>query len=197
MLRDNQKYNLSLADFIAPTDAGIADWLGGFVVTMGDGPDTKAKIFEKKHDDYSAIMVKALGDRLAEAFAEQMHLKVRKEIWGYQKMENLNNEALIAEQYSGIRPAPGYPACPDHTEKNILFQLLDATNLTGVKLTENFAMLPASTVSGLYFAHPKSRYFGVGKIGFDQVKDYAKRKQKPASEIERWLSPNLGYDINN
>jgi 5-methyltetrahydrofolate--homocysteine methyltransferase len=197
MLRDNQKYNLSLADFIAPTDAGIADWLGGFVVTMGDGPDTKAKIFEKKHDDYSAIMVKALGDRLAEAFAEQMHLKVRKEIWGYQKMENLNNEALIAEQYSGIRPAPGYPACPDHTEKNILFQLLDATNLTGVKLTENFAMLPASTVSGLYFAHPKSRYFGVGKIGFDQVKDYAKRKQKPASEIERWLSPNLGYDIND
>ena len=197
MLRDNQKYNLSLADFIAPTDAGIADWLGGFVVTMGDGPDTKAKIFEKKHDDYSAIMVKALGDRLAEAFAEQIHLKVRKEIWGYQKMENLNNEALIAEQYSGIRPAPGYPACPDHTEKNILFQLLDATNLTGVKLTENFAMLPASTVSGLYFAHPKSRYFGVGKIGFDQVKDYAKRKQKPASEIERWLSPNLGYDINN
>ena len=197
MLRDNQKYNLSLADFIAPTDAGIADWLGGFVVTMGDGPDTKAKIFEKKHDDYSAIMVKALGDRLAEAFAEQMHLKVRKEIWGYQTMENLNNEALIAEQYSGIRPAPGYPACPDHTEKNILFQLLDATNLTGVKLTENFAMLPASTVSGLYFAHPKSRYFGVGKIGFDQVKDYAKRKQKPASEIERWLSPNLGYDINN
>ncbi len=197
MLRDNQKYNLSLADFIAPADAGIADWLGGFVVTMGDGPDTKAKIFEKKHDDYSAIMVKALGDRLAEAFAEQMHLKVRKEIWGYQKMENLNNEALIAEQYSGIRPAPGYPACPDHTEKNILFQLLDATNLTGVKLTENFAMLPASTVSGLYFAHPKSRYFGVGKIGFDQVKDYAKRKQKPASEIERWLSPNLGYDIND
>ena len=193
MKRNGQRKNLSLADFIAPSENDITDWLGGFIVTIGEGPDKRSKIFEEEQDDYSAIMVKALGDRLAEAFAELMHLKVRTEIWGYQADEDFTNESLIAEKYVGIRPAPGYPACPDHTEKDTLFNILDAKETTGTKLTENYAMFPASTVSGLYFAHPKSKYFGVGKIGKDQIKDYAKRKKQSLKETEKWLSPNLGY----
>ena len=194
MQRDAGRPNLSLADFVAPHDSGVGDWLGGFIVTIGDEPDARAAAFEANHDDYSAIMVKALGDRLAEAFAERMHQRVREELWGYAPGEAFDNDALIAERYRGIRPAPGYPACPDHTEKRTLFRLLGGEETTGAKLTESCAMAPASTVSGLYFAHPESRYFGIGKIGRDQVEDYAERKGIAVDEVERWLAPNLGYD---
>lgn len=194
MERDAGRANISLADFIAPHDSGIHDWLGGFVVTIGAAPERIATDFEAAQDDYSAIMVKALADRFAEALAEQMHGRVRKELWGYATDEELDSTALIAESYQGIRPAPGYPACPDHTEKQTLFELLDAEATTGAKLTESFAMYPASSVSGFYFSHPESRYFGVGKVGRDQVKDYAERKGKSIKEVERWLASNLGYD---
>ncbi|HDZ46774.1 hypothetical protein LCGC14_0121230 [marine sediment metagenome] len=184
----------SLADFIAPKESGKADWIGGFAVTTGHGVDELSKAYEAAGDDYNAIMVQALTDRLAEAFAERMHERVRKEFWGYVPDETLDNDALIAEKYQGIRPAPGYPACPDHTEKATLFRLLDATENTGLALTENFAMWPAAAVSGWYFAHPQSKYFSTGKITRDQVEAIAERKQMPLEEMERWLSPVLSYD---
>jgi 5-methyltetrahydrofolate--homocysteine methyltransferase len=182
-----------LADFIAPKDSGVEDHIGAFVVTAGGGLGELAAHFEKDHDDYNAILVKALADRLAEAFAERMHQRVRNELWGYTKDVELSNDELIKEKYQGIRPAPGYPACPDHTEKRELFDLLDAEAATGVTLTESFAMWPASSVSGFYFSHPGSHYFGVGKISRDQVEDYARRKGIDVAEAERWLSPNLSY----
>ena len=185
--------NLCLADFIAPVDSGSRDYIGAFAVTAGIGIDARVKAFEEKHDDYNAIMLKALADRLAEAFAERMHLRVRKEFWGYAADENLDSDALIAEKYRGIRPAPGYPACPDHTEKGGLFALLKATEV-GIILTENFAMLPAAAVCGFYFSHPESRYFAVGKIGKDQAEDYARRKGLSLAVVEKWLAPVLGYD---
>ncbi|MBF57123.1 methionine synthase [Halomonas sp. FeN2] len=184
----------SLADFIAPKESGKADWIGGFAVTTGHGVDELSKAYEAAGDDYNAIMVQALTDRLAEAFAERMHERVRKEFWGYVPEETLDNDALIAEKYQGIRPAPGYPACPDHTEKATLFRLLNATENTGLALTENFAMWPAAAVSGWYFAHPQSKYFSTGKITRDQVEAIAARKQMPLEEMERWLSPVLSYD---
>ncbi len=194
MARDGNKANLALADFVAPKDSGLADYLGGFAVTAGIGEEDVARRFERANDDYSKIMVKALADRLAEAFAEALHAKVRRELWGYAPDEKLTNEQLIAEDYAGIRPAPGYPAQPDHTEKRTLFKLLDAETATGLKLTESCAMWPAAAVSGLYFAHPESRYFGIGKIGRDQVQDYAARKGWTLDEAERWLGPILNYD---
>lgn len=183
--------NLSLADFIAPKETGIQDYIGAFVVTTGLNMEAKVKAFEEDHDDYHAILLKALADRLAEAFAEYLHKKVRQEYWGYAADEKLDNEELIKEQYQGIRPAPGYPACPDHTEKPTLFRLLNATETTGVSLTDSYAMWPAASVSGWYFAHPQSKYFGVGKIGMDQVQDIADRKGIERTKMERWLSPNI------
>jgi 5-methyltetrahydrofolate--homocysteine methyltransferase len=184
--------NFCLADFISP-DPG-KDYFGMFAVTAGLGLEKIIAECKAKVDDYSEIMAKALADRLAEAFAECLHQKVRKELWGYEKNETLSNEELIAEKYTGIRPAPGYPACPDHTEKKLLFELLDA-NKTGIVLTESFAMYPAAAVSGFYFSHPESKYFGLGKIEKDQVEDYAKRKGMSVQQVEKWLSPNLSYDI--
>ena len=186
--------NFCLADFIAPRDSGIRDHVGAFVVTAGLGSDEYAGALEAAHDDYGAIMTKALADRLAEAFAERMHERVRREFWGYAPHEDLTNDALIRERYQGIRPAPGYPACPDHTEKSTLWRLLDAEHNTGVRLTESYAMWPTASVSGLYFSHPSSHYFGVGRIGRDQVQDYAHRKDITVQEAERWLRPNLAYD---
>jgi 5-methyltetrahydrofolate--homocysteine methyltransferase len=183
----------ALADFIAPKETGKQDYFGGFAVTAGIGIEKLVEEFEKNHDDYNSIMIKAIADRLAEAFAEKMHELVRKEFWGYANDEHLSNEELIKEEYKGIRPAPGYPACPDHTEKRTLFDLLDAEKNAGIKLTESFAMYPAAAVSGFYFSHPDSRYFGLGKINKDQVEDYARRKGMSIEEAERWLSPNLGY----
>ena len=187
----NGKANLCLADFIAPKSSGIKDYLGFFAVTTGGNIEHKLHEFEKNYDDYNGIMLKALADRLAEAFAEHMHARVRKEFWRYVPHENLCNEELIAEKYRGIRPAPGYPACPDHTEKPALFSLLQATQLAGITLTENFAMLPASSVSGFYFSHPESQYFGIGKIANDQVDDYAKRKKMDVTLIKRWLATHI------
>ncbi len=187
--------NFCLADFVAPRESGVSDHIGGFVVTAGIGSDEYAGALEAAHDDYGAIMTKALADRLAEAFAERMHERVRKEFWAYSEDEDLGNEELIRERYQGIRPAPGYPACPDHTEKATLWRLLDAEQNTSVRLTENFAMWPTASVSGLYFSHPDSHYFGVGRIGRDQVEDYARRKAMGVDEVERWLRPNLGYDV--
>ncbi len=183
----------ALSDFIAPKETGIQDYWGGFAVTAGIGLDELVAMYEKQHDDYNSIMIKALADRLAEAFAEKMHELVRKEYWGHDKTEQLSNEELIAEKYNGIRPAPGYPACPDHTEKRTLFDLLEAEKNTGIELTDSFAMYPASSVSGFYFSHPQSRYFGLGKIDKDQVQEYAQRKGMSIETVERWLSPNLGY----
>jgi 5-methyltetrahydrofolate--homocysteine methyltransferase len=185
--------NISLSDFIAPEESGINDYLGGFAVAIF-GADELAKEYEKDHDDYNSIMIKAIADRLAEAFAECLHAKVRRELWGYAKDEALDNVALIKEEYIGIRPAPGYPACPDHTEKRTLFDLLEAENKLGITLTESYAMYPASAVSGMYYSHPEAKYFGLGKIEKDQVVDYAKRKEMPLEVIERWLAPNLGYN---
>ena len=194
MERDKGKPNLALADFVAPKETGLSDYVGGFAVTAGIGEEDIARRFERANDDYSKIMVKALADRLAEAFAEALHEKVRRELWAYAPGEKLTNEELIAEAYAGIRPAPGYPAQPDHTEKRTLFALLDAEKATGLKLTESFAMWPAASVSGFYFSHPDARYFGVGKIGRDQVADYAARKDWSLAEAERWLGPILNYD---
>ncbi|MGE3149568.1 MAG: methionine synthase, partial [Pseudorhodoplanes sp.] len=191
--RREGRANVALADFVAPQDSGLVDYVGGFVVTAGIGEDPIADRFKKANDDYSAIMVKALADRLAEAFAERLHQRVRKEFWGYAPGENATPEQLIAEDYRGIRPAPGYPAQPDHTEKATLFALLGAEEKIGVKLTESFAMWPGASVSGLYFSHPESHYFGVGKIERDQVEDYARRKGWSAEECERWLAPILNY----
>lgn len=186
--------NHALADFIAPKDSGKKDYIGAFAVTTGHNIEEKLAEFQKDHDDYSSIMLKALADRLAEAFAECMHKRVRKEFWGYASDENLSNDKLIDEKYQGIRPAPGYPACPDHTEKPLLWDLLDAEENAGIILTDSYAMWPAAAVSGWYFAHPESRYFGLGKINRDQVEDYARRKNMDLELIERWLSSNLGYD---
>jgi 5-methyltetrahydrofolate--homocysteine methyltransferase len=188
--------NVALSDFVAPRDSGLPDYIGAFTVTAGIGADEIADRFKRANDDYSAILAKALADRLAEAFAERLHQRVRKEFWGYAADETLDNAALIAERYRGIRPAPGYPAQPDHTEKGTLFRLLDAER-TGVKLTESFAMQPGAAVCGLYFSHPQSAYFGVGKIERDQVEDYAKRKGWSVAEAERWLSPILNYSYNS
>jgi 5-methyltetrahydrofolate--homocysteine methyltransferase len=184
---------VALADFIAPRDTGKADYIGAFVVTAGIEEVAIAERFEKRNDDYSSIMVKALADRFAEAFAERLHEYVRRELWGYAADETLAPEDLIGEPYRGIRPAPGYPAQPDHMEKATLFRLLDAEAKVGVSLTESFAMWPGSSVSGLYLAHPESYYFGVAKVERDQVEDYAARKAMPLAEVERWLAPILNY----
>jgi len=186
--------NLAFSDFLAPKESGRADYLGGFAVTAGLGIEKLLEQFEADHDDYSAIMVKALADRLAEAFAERLHERVRREFWGYAPDEHLSGDDLIQEKYRGVRPAPGYPGCPDHTEKITLFKLLDAEGTAGISLTENLAMYPASSVSGLYYAHPDSRYFGLGRIGLDQVSDIAQRKGMATAELERWLMPNLNYE---
>ena len=186
--------NAALADFIAPKDSGVNDYIGAFAVTAGIGIDEHVARFEEDHDDYHSIMLKALADRLAEALAERMHERVRKEIWAYKSDEQLDNDALIDEKYQGIRPAPGYPACPDHTEKGLLWELLDVEQRIGMTLTESYAILPTAAVSGFYFAHPESRYFGLGKITEDQVKDYAQRKNWDLSMAERWLAPALSYD---
>jgi 5-methyltetrahydrofolate--homocysteine methyltransferase len=196
MARENNKDrpHTALADFVAPKDSGTPDWIGGFAVTTGIGEEEALARHFKSTDDYGRILFKALADRLAEAFAEHMHQRVRREFWGYAKSEDLSNEDLIAEKYRGIRPAPGYPAQPDHTEKATLFRLLDATANTGLELTESFAMWPGAAVSGLYFSHPESHYFGVGKIERDQVEDYARRKGWDIATAERWLAPVLNYD---
>ena len=190
---DDGKPYRSLADFVAPTDSGRHDYLGGFAVTAGLGCAELVAQFEAEHDDYNAIMAKALADRLAEALAEKTHLECR-HAWGYGSGEALSNDELIAEKYRGIRPALGYPACPDHTGKAELWRLLDVENKIGIGLTEHFAMTPAASVSGLYFSHPESSYFAVGKVGRDQVEDYAGRKGMAVDEAERWLMSNLGYD---
>ena len=194
LARGEGRYNHALSDFVAPRDSGVPDYIGGFAVTSGHGVDDIAREFEAEHDDYSAIMVKALADRLAEAFAECMHEHVRKVLWGYAPDETLDAQGLIAEQYTGIRPAPGYPACPDHTEKRALFDLLAAERNAGIELTESFAMMPAASVSGFYFSHPQSRYFGVARVERDQVEDYARRKGMTPAEVERWIAHVLGYE---
>jgi len=183
-----------LADFIAPKDSGVRDWIGAFAVTAGLGIEPHVAAFEAAFDDYSAILLKALADRFAEALAEHMHRVVRTDLWGYAPDEALQNDVLIAEGYRGIRPAPGYPACPDHSEKTALFELLDAGNNAGMALTSGFAMTPAAAFSGYYFAHPRSKYFVVGKVGKEQVEDYAKRKGVSLMQAERWLAANLDYD---
>jgi 5-methyltetrahydrofolate--homocysteine methyltransferase len=183
--------NIALADFIAPKDTGKTDYMGAFCVTTGFGVDEWAAEFEKNLDDYNSIMVKALADRFAEAFAEYLHEKVRKEIWGYASDEILTTEELIGESYKGIRPAPGYPACPDHLEKPTIWKLLNVEQEIGVKLTESMAMWPASSVSGYYFGNPESKYFGLGKIKEDQVIDYAKRRSVPTEVASKWLNPNI------
>lgn len=193
MKKRSGKANMCLADFIAPKETGIHDYMGGFAVTAGIGIEEKLELFKGQHDDYNDILLKALADRFAESFAEHMHRRVRKDFWGYAKAEQLDNDALIKEKYRGIRPAPGYPACPDHTEKESLFSLLNARQNAGIELTDSMAMLPASSVSGYYFSHPDSQYFGLGKISKDQVEDYAERKQMELRIAERWLSPNLAY----
>lgn len=190
---DGQAHNC-IADFVAPVETGLTDYVGSFAVTAGIGIDEHIARFEADHDDYSSIMLKALADRLAEALAEYMHEQVRREHWGYAKSESLNNVERIAEAYRGIRPAPGYPACPDHTEKEKLWTMLDAENQIGLRLTESYAMFPTAAVSGFYFSHPDSRYFSVGQVALDQIEAIARRKGMEISDVERWLSPNLGYD---
>ncbi|WP_285349570.1 methionine synthase [Pseudomonas sp. ME-P-057] len=200
IIKTDGKPNFSLADFVAPAGSGVTDYVGGFITTAGIGAEEVSKAYQDKGDDYNAIMVKALADRLAEACAEWLHQQVRKEYWGYAHDEQLGNDELIKEQYTGIRPAPGYPACPDHTEKGVLFDLLDPTQgegkpgVSGVFLTEHYAMFPAAAVSGWYFAHPQAQYFAVGKVDKDQVESYTARKQQDLRVTERWLAPNLGYD---
>ncbi len=194
MERPPGRPNRSLADYVAPQESGLTDYLGLFAVTTGIGIEQKLAEFEAAHDDYHAILLKALADRLAEAFAEEMHRRVRREFWGYAPDETLGNDDLIAEKYRGIRPAPGYPSCPDHTEKETIFRLLDATANVGMSLTESFAMRPAAAVSGYYFAHPEARYFGLGRIDRDQVADYVARKGWDLKTAETWLAPVLGYE---
>ncbi len=191
----NGKPNYCLSDFIAPKDSGKADYIGGFAVTTGHKIEEKLKEFEAEHDDYQSIMLKVLADRLAEAFAEHMHERVRKEFWAYEPEESLDNEDLIKEKYRGIRPAPGYPACPDHTEKATLWKMLEPDENAGVSITESFAMLPTAAVSGWYFAHPESRYFPVVRIQKDQIEDYAERKGQDLMTTERWMQSVLGYDV--
>jgi len=189
--------NFALADFIAPRETNVNDYIGAFAVACGFEIEAKLRQFANDHDDYSSIMLKALADRFAEAFAERMHQRMRKEFWGYDTAEALDSQALIAEQYQGIRPAPGYPACPDHTEKPLLWALLNVEENTGIKLTESYAMYPAAAVSGFYYSHPEARYFGVGKINRDQVHDYAKRKAFEVHHMEKCLSSSLGYDADD
>ncbi len=181
--------NMCLADFISPK----ADWIGGFAVTAGHGIEAHLARFKADHDDYSDILLKALADRLAEAFAERLHERVRKTLWGYAPEEALTNDELTREKYRGIRPAPGYPACPDHSQKPELFRLLNAGQNAGITLTDSFAMMPTSAVSGYYFAHPEAQYFGVARIGRDQLEDYARRRGCTIEQAERWLRPNIGY----
>jgi 5-methyltetrahydrofolate--homocysteine methyltransferase len=185
--------NRSLADFCAPIQSGIADYIGAFAVTAGSEVNDIASTYRANHDDYNCILVQALGDRLAEAYAEKLHQETRA-AWGYGTNETLSINEMIQEKYQGIRPAAGYPACPDHTEKRTLFNLLNATKYTGIELTESMAMTPASSVSGLYFSHPESRYFPLGRIDQEQANDYATRKGWSLETVEKWLSPNLGYD---
>jgi 5-methyltetrahydrofolate--homocysteine methyltransferase len=192
MDKGEARTNLAMSDFVAPV--GSPDYVGAFAVTGGLGEEKRVEAFKAAGDDYSAILCQALCDRLAEAFAEHMHARVRREFWGYAADEALTHEEIVAEKYRGIRPAPGYPMQPDHTEKRTLFSLLDARQRTGMELTESLAMTPASSVSGFYFSHPESEYFGVGRIGFDQVEDYARRKGWNVEEAERWLAPILGYE---
>ncbi len=185
----------ALSDFVAPRDSGVKDWIGAFAVTTGIGLDDKVREFEARHDDYSSIMLKALADRLAEALAERMHERARREFWGYAPEERFTNDQLVREEYRGIRPAPGYPACPDHTEKATLWRMLDVEKTAGIQLTESFAMYPTAAVSGWYFSHPEARYFQVGRIDADQVADYAQRKGMALAEAERWLAPLIGYEV--
>ena len=191
MTRPRGRANLALADFVA--GPGIEDWMGFFAVTAGIGLESMVDEAKADHDDYRAIMLKAVADRLAEAFAERLHERVRTQYWGYVGDEALTNEALINEEYQGIRPAPGYPACPDHMEKEFIARLLGMEDRIGMSLTESFAISPAASVSGYYFARPEARYFGLGRIGLDQVQTYAERKGFELAEMERWLSPSLGY----
>ena len=186
--------DIALSDFIAPKESGIQDYIGCFCVSTGFGTAALATAYEEKHDDYNAIMIKALADRLAEAFAEYLHKEVRTEHWGYAANEHLTNEDLIKESYKGIRPAPGYPACPDHLEKLTIWEVLEVKEKIGVELTESLAMWPAASVSGYYFANPEARYFGLGKIKEDQVQDYAKRKEIPLKNALKWLAPNIAED---
>jgi 5-methyltetrahydrofolate--homocysteine methyltransferase len=186
--------NRCLADFVPPRDSGLRDFVGGFAVTAGIGAQERVAEFRAGHDDYSAILLESIADRLAEACAERLHERVRTTLWGYAPDEKLDMRSLIKEDYDGIRPAPGYPACPDHTEKATLWELLDVRRTAGIELTESMAMWPGASVSGWYFAHPQSQYFVVGRLGPDQVSDYARRKGWELTEAERWLSPNLGYE---
>jgi 5-methyltetrahydrofolate--homocysteine methyltransferase len=183
-----------LADFVAPKETGLRDHVGAFAVTAGLGSVERVMAFKKANDDYSAILLESVADRLAEAFAERLHQRVRQEFWGYASDEALDNDALIGEKYVGIRPAPGYPACPEHTEKRTIWDLLDVETTAGIELTESMAMWPGAAVSGLYFSHPESRYFVLGRLGRDQVEDYARRKGWTLAEAERWLASNLDYD---
>ena len=192
--KPDDRPNLCLADFVAPRDSGRQDWVGAFAVTAGLGIEPHLARFEAQHDDYNAILLKSLADRLAEALAEALHQRVRTQLWGYAPDESLDNEALVREQYRGIRPAPGYPACPEHSEKTTIFALLEAEKHTGMQLTESFAMTPAAAVSGLYFSHPGSQYFVVGRLSREQVADYARRKGVSLQQAERWLASNLDYD---
>jgi 5-methyltetrahydrofolate--homocysteine methyltransferase len=194
MIKPPGRPNLALADFVAPRDTGVADYVGAFAVTAGERLDGLVASFTAAHDDYGAILAKALADRLAEAFAERLHERVRREYWAYAPDEALDNAGLVREQYQGIRPAPGYPACPDHTEKRALFDLLRVESNAGITLTESYAMLPAASVSGYFFWRPQAQYFGVGKIERDQVEDYARRKGMDVPTMERWLSPILNYE---
>jgi 5-methyltetrahydrofolate--homocysteine methyltransferase len=189
-----ERPDFCLADFIAPKDSGRQDWIGAFAVTAGIGIEPHIARFQADHDDYNAIMLKALADRLAETMAERIHQRVRKEFWGYAADESLDSDALIDEKYRGIRPAPGYPACPEHSEKATLFRLLDATRNADITLTESFAMYPAAAVSGYYFSHPGSQYFVVGRVSKEQAADYAQRKGVSLQQAERWLASNLDYD---
>ncbi|MBZ0167132.1 MAG: methionine synthase, partial [Candidatus Omnitrophica bacterium] len=190
--RDNRSH-YALADFIAPKSSGIKDYIGSFAVTAGLDIDAKVRQFEQDHDDYQSIMLKALADRLAEAFAELIHMKVRRDLWGYAPDEKLSLAEIVAEKYQGIRPAPGYPSQPDHTEKPLIWDLLKVRDNTDIELSENYAMIPASSVSGLYFAHPEAKYFTLDLLGKDQVMDYAQRKGMDLATCERWLGPSLGY----
>jgi 5-methyltetrahydrofolate--homocysteine methyltransferase len=185
--------NRAMADFVAPRETGLSDHIGAFAVTAGLGAQDRIATFKADMDDYSAILLEALADRLAEAFAERMHERVRHDFWGYAPDEHLRNDDLIGEKYVGIRPAPGYPACPDHTEKQLLWDLLQVERNASMELTESMAMWPGAAVSGWYFSHPQSQYFVVGRLGRDQVEDYAARKGWTLADAERWLSPNLGY----
>jgi 5-methyltetrahydrofolate--homocysteine methyltransferase len=194
MNRRREAPNHCLADYIAPKDSGVTDYMGAFAVTTGIGIEDKIEEFEADHDDYNSILLKALADRLAEAFAERMHERVRKEFWGFAAAENLSNAEMIKEEYRGIRPAPGYPACPDHTEKGLLWDLIEPDKNAGMTITESFAMLPTASVSGMYFSHPEARYFGTGKLARDQIEDYAMRKDMDIQVVERWLASVLGYE---